>query len=126
MGGPIRVFMEGSPQVSVSTAAQTAQSDTAAIVLAANAKRKGVIIQNTGTTIIKLTFGAVVPTQTAYHVALAACTGADDGKGGIYVDDSWVGVINAISSAAGGTLVITEFRTGSPDWNRAADWGSPS
>jgi cell division protein FtsA len=43
--------------------------------------------------------------------------------GGIYTDDAWAGQVNAISSAAGGTIVITEFRLGSPDWNQASDWG---
>jgi len=93
------------------------------MILQANPKRKGLLIQNTGTTVIKLTFGATLPTSTAYHVALRASTGADDGSGGVYLDDSWVGVVNALSSGAFGTLVVTEFKTGSPDWNRAADLG---
>jgi len=124
MSNPTRALIEGSPQASVSTPAQTGQGVAAAVILAANPKRKGLIIQNTGTTVIKLTFGATLPTTTAYHIALSACTGADDGTGGTYVDDSWVGVVNALSSGAGGTLVITELQTGSPDWGRASDWGS--
>lgn len=123
MAGPVRVIAEGSPQLSVSTPAQTSQGVAAATIVAANPKRKGLIVQNTGTTIIKLSFGANDPTATVYHVALAACTAGDDGTGGIYTDDSWVGEVRAISSGAGGTCVVTEFKTGSPDWNQAMDWG---
>lgn len=119
-----RVMIDVSPQLTVSTPAQTSQGTAAATIVTANPKRKGVLIQNTGTTIIKLSLGSTMPTATAYHYALAACTGANDGTGGTYVDDAWVGDINAISSSAGGTLVITEYFTGSPDWNQAFDWGS--
>lgn len=118
-----RSFIEASPQATASTPAQTSVGTDAGVVLAANPKRKGLIIQNTGLTTLKLSFGATVPTQTAYHVALAPCTGADDGHGGIYADDAWVGVVNAISSEAGGTCVAVEFTIGSPDWNQSGDWG---
>jgi hypothetical protein len=118
-----RVWTEQSPQTAVSTPAQTSVGTDAALILAANPKRKGLMVQNTGTTIIKLTFGATLPTATAYHVALSACTGADDGKGGTYTDSACVLAVNALSSDAGGTCVITEFRTGQPDWNQSADWG---
>lgn len=117
-----RAFIEGSPQASVSTPAQTVIGTVASIILVANPKRKGLIIQNTGTTVIKLTFGATLPTQTVYHLALMA-GGADDGSGASYFESSWVGVVNAISSGAGGTFVLTEFETGRPDWDRAGDWG---
>jgi hypothetical protein len=119
-----RTFVETSPQIASSTPAQTTQGTDAAVVLAANPKRKGLLIQNTGTTVILLTFGAVLPTTTVYQVALPACTAINDGKGGIYFDESWVGVVNALSSASGGTMVITEFKTGLPDWNQASDWGT--
>jgi hypothetical protein len=121
--GPLRALIESSPQGAASTPAQTSIGTTAAVILAANQKRKGLFIQNTGTTVIKLTFGATLPTQTVYHVALAASTSADDGKGGVYVDDATVTAVNAISSAAGGTFVLTEFTIGNPDWNQACDFG---
>jgi hypothetical protein len=98
----------------------------AGVLLYKNAKRKGFSIQNTGTTIIKLSFGATMPTQTVYHVALKPCTVADDGNGAYYVDDCWIGPVNGISSAGGGTCVITEFTADSPDWDLAADWGQPA
>lgn len=124
MGNPGRVFLEGSPQASVSAPAQTSIGTTAAVLLPENAKRKGLIVQNTGTTVLKLTYGLTLPTQTAYHLALKACAGADDGSGGVAFEASWVGVVNIISSGASGTCVVTEIVTGSPDWNRASDWGT--
>lgn len=93
----------------ISSAAQTAIGTTAGQILAANSNRKGLIIQNTGTTILKLVFGSGIPTQTVYHWALSACTAADDGKGGGWSDDSWVGAVQAISSGAGGTCAVTEI-----------------
>lgn len=98
------------PTSSTSSApAQTAQGITSAQILASNTSRKRVMIQNTGTTIIKLNLGATTVTQTAYHVALQANSAADAGDGGAYIDEMWTGAIQAISSAAGGTLVVTEL-----------------
>lgn len=96
-------------QSNTSTApAQTAVGAAASSVLAANAARKRVKIQNTGTTIIYLSFRATNPTVTAYHVALPACGSANDGSSLPYIDTVWTGEIRAISSAAGGTIVIEE------------------
>lgn len=117
-----RVFVEGSPQRDVSAPAQTSVGTTAGLVLFENPKRKGFIVQNTGTTVLKFTFGATLPTQTVYHLALKACTGADDGTGAAYFEASWVGTVNAVSSGAGGTCVITEIMTGRVDWNVAGDY----
>ena len=94
-----------------------------ALIVAANPKRKGLIVQNTGTTVIKLALGSTVPDQLAYHIALKACSTADDGLGGVYFDDGWAGPVYGISSAAGGTFVLTEITTGNPDWNLASDPG---
>jgi hypothetical protein len=120
---PVRALIEGSPQAAVSTPAETSVSDSAGVILVANAKRKGVIVQNTGTTILYLAFGSTNPTATAYHVALKASTGANDGTGGVYMDDACTLTLRALSSAAGGKCVITEFTTGTPDWSRAGDYG---
>jgi len=96
-------------KTSVSTApAQTAVGIAAAEILAALATRKRFVVVNTGTTVIKLAF-SVSPTQTAYHVVLGPASAADNGTGGSYVDEDWIGSIHAISSAAGGTIVITEL-----------------
>lgn len=81
----------------------------AAEVLAANTSRRGLIIQNTGTTKIYVVLGSGTPTSSVYHIALSACTGANDGLGGVYVDDVWTGAVQAIGSGAGGTCVVTEI-----------------
>jgi hypothetical protein len=121
---PIRALIEGGPQISASTAAQTTVNDSAAVIVSANHKRKGLLIVNTGTTIVYLAMGTGDPSATVYHVALAACAVANDGTGGSWSDDTWIGPVRAISSAAGGKIVITEFFTGSPNWNLAADRGT--
>lgn len=92
-----------------SAAAQATISTVAAQAIAANSNRKKLLIQNTGLTVLKFVYGAGTPTQTAYHFALAACGGADDGSSPLYVDDTWTGAVQVISSASGGTYVITEL-----------------
>ena len=92
--------------------AQTSVGTTAGLILAANAAAKGRRIKNTGTTVIKLGFGTN-PTQTAYHMDLSACGNANDGAGGVWDGTIggclYTGAIDAISSLAGGTCVITEL-----------------
>lgn len=95
-----------------STPAQTSIGVAAAVVLVANHKRKGLIVQNTGTTTIKINLGSTLPSQTVYQIALKGCTVADDGSGGAYIDDLWTGDVAAISSLAGGTFVMTEVVDG--------------
>lgn len=97
------------PRETVSAAAQTSVSNVAGALLTFNRARRGLIIQNTGTTIIYLLLGSGTPTSSVYHIALPACSVANDGKGGIYNDDAWIGAVQAIGSAPGGTLVITEI-----------------
>jgi len=123
MAGVDRVLVAGEPAKTISAPAQTSVGTTAGLVLPLNEKRKGFWLQNTGTTVLKLTFGSTMPTQTVYHVALKAATGADDGTGGSYFEAAWVGPVNAISSGAGGTCVIAEVMTGNVNWNLASDWG---
>jgi hypothetical protein len=77
-------------------------------ILNSNSSRKEVIVVNTGTTVIYLGFGQT-PSTTAYHVALAKCTSANDGSGGSWTSDMWKGAINAIGSAGGGTVCVTEL-----------------
>lgn len=87
--------------------AQTAVGAAASTILAANAARKCVRVQNTGTTILYLGLGKT-PTITQYHLALPACGVHDDGSSQPWVSFEWIGAIQAISSAAGGTCVVTE------------------
>lgn len=99
---------ESVKATTVSAPAQTVVGTSAIAILAANADRKRVSFQNTGTTVIYLAFGATNPTTTAYHVALAPGAAADDGSGAFYSDEMIVQEVRALSSAAGGTVVITE------------------
>lgn len=124
MPSEVRALSEGAPQARSSTPAQTSIGATAALVLLPNPSRKCLIIQNTGTTVLKFNLGTTTTTQTVYQFALSACGSANDGTGGCYIDDCWVGAINMISSAGGGTFVLTEVSTGNPDWNAAYGGGS--
>ena len=77
-------------------------------VVNSNASRKEVTIINTGTTVIFLGLGQT-PTTSAYHIALAKCTAANDGTGGTWTSDMWKGSVNAIGSAGGGAVNLTEL-----------------
>lgn len=121
----VRSLQEGAPQAFSSAPVQTTIGTTAAVILLPNALRKCLILQNTGTSILKFTFGITLPTATVFHYALAACGSANDGTGGVYIDDNWVGAVSMISSAAGGTFVLTEIQTGSPNWGAAYTLGNP-
>ena len=92
-----------------STVTQISVGTTEEQILAGNEDRKGFLIQNTGTTVIKLAFNPNVPTQTVYNVAIRAGNVADDGIGATYSDDMYTGTVRAISSVAGGTIVVTEY-----------------
>lgn len=102
-------LIEATPRSATSTAAQTAVGTTAGQLLAANAGRKGLVIQNTGTTILYLVFGTSTPTTDVYHYALSACTANNDGKGGAWFDESWLGAVQGLSSGASGQCVMTEY-----------------
>ena len=93
----------------ITNAAQTTISTTAIQLLAANNSRKRLRITNLGTTVIKIILGAGTPTQTVYHLALAACGQANDGSSVSYIDDMWIGAVQAISSAVGGLLSVAEL-----------------
>jgi hypothetical protein len=92
-----------------SAASQQTIGTTATQILASNSSRKKYSLQNCGTTIIKILFGAGTPTQSNYHIALPACGSANDGSSPTYIDTMWIGAIQAISSAAGGLLQVLEL-----------------
>lgn len=104
-----RTSTQAFPRETVSTPAQTAVSNVAGQLIATNRNRRGLVIQNTGTTILYLVLGSATPTSSAHHFALGACSAANDGRGGVYNDDAWIGPVQAISSAPGGTCVICEI-----------------
>jgi hypothetical protein len=105
----LRSGIEAIPRLTASTPAQGSIGTVAGQAVAANADRKSLLIVNTGTTVLKGTLGSATPTQTVYHFALAACTTGDDGTGGAYFDDQWIGAVQIISDDAGGTYVLTEI-----------------
>lgn len=78
----------------------------AAVILAANPNRRTVTIQNTGTEVVKFTYGAIDPTTTVYHFALSPGTAADDGTGVFFVDDQWAGDIRAFSDNPGSIVIM--------------------
>lgn len=113
---PVQLDDEGNLLVNVvnvvksSTASLPLQQSVGAsssFILASNSNRKECIVTNTGTTVVFLGLGQV-PTVTAYHIALASCSAANDGTGGVYVSDIWIGVINAIT-ASSGTVCVCEL-----------------
>jgi hypothetical protein len=91
---------------------QTTVGVTAGTILALNAARKACAVQNTGTTVIYLALGHT-PTVTAYFIALPAGGVANDGSSnrwdGTVSGVLWTGAVSAISSASGGTCVVTEL-----------------
>ena len=101
-------LVEAAQRATVTDAAQTTIGTTAGQIFADRPSRRGLCIQNTGATVIKVNLGLSTPTQTVYHIALKACASANDGSGGVYLDDAWTGPVQAISDAAGGTFVAFE------------------
>jgi hypothetical protein len=106
-------FSSTPPVSSTSSApSQKTVGTVAGDILAANALRKACAVQNTGTTVIYLALGHTA-TATAYFIALPAGGVANDGSSprwdGTVSGVLWQGSVNAISSAAGGTCVVTEL-----------------
>lgn len=93
---------------SVASAPVQTVTGAAAVLFSANPLRRSFTIQNTGTEPIKVTFGAVNPTSTDYHFALAPGAAADDGKGSFYTDDQWSGEVRVFSDNPG-SLVAMEI-----------------
>lgn len=102
-------FHQSVPRRTISVAASTSVGAVAGQILAASVTRRGLLIQNTGTTIIYLILGSGTPTATVYHIALRGCTVAHDGTGGIFNDDVWNGSVQAIGSGGGGSVSIFEI-----------------
>lgn len=101
------LVVEGAPSGTSTAPASTAVGAAASTLLAANPTRLEAMVVNTGITVIFLALGQT-PTTSAYHVALAACSTANDGTGGTFTTDIWKGTIRAITAAAG-TVCVTEL-----------------
>lgn len=83
---------------------------SAGTVLAANAKRKGIMIQNVGTNEVFLRFGGTAST-TVFHLVLKAGTADSDGNGGSFSQMDGGLVYKGLISIAGTTpkVVVTEL-----------------
>lgn len=101
------------PSSNTATApSQTTLGTSPATALAANGSRKGFIVQNQGTTVIKVLLGVGTPTQSNYTVALPAGGTANDGSSAPWYGPqgiTWTGAIQWISSAAGGLCEVVEL-----------------
>lgn len=92
----------------VSNPARTPVGTTAIQALAANDQRTRLVLQNLGTTVLKIVLGATNPTATVYHFAMAANATADSGASPPILLDLYRGEVRAISSVAGGALSVVE------------------
>lgn len=82
---------------------------TSVQLLAANAARKRMRLQNIGTTVMYILFGAGSATAANCHIVLPAGGTSEDGSSSIITDDMWQGRVAALSSAAGGIVSVAEF-----------------
>lgn len=94
--------LQPNPVVITANAIQIAQE---------NRKRKEMFLVNVGTAAILIAFG-FFPTTTVYTLPLQACATANDGTGGIIIDQAWRGTVFAILAAnqsSNGSLLFTEL-----------------
>jgi hypothetical protein len=107
--GNLLVSFAKAAFTNVSTPAQNTIGTTAEQILGANPSRQKFILQNVGTTVIKIAYGTTTPTQSNYHIALPACGSENDGSSFLYEETQWLDEVQAISSGAGGLLQVAEF-----------------
>jgi hypothetical protein len=72
-----------------------------------NLARKEFIMVNVSTTVVWIGLG-FPPTATNYSIPLNACSSANDGTGGIAVNDSWTGPIYVLAASSAGSVNFTE------------------
>jgi hypothetical protein len=80
----------------------TSVGTSSATALAANSNRKRLTIQNTGTTVLYVLFGAGSASSSNYHIILPAGGTVNDGSSHPYIDEMWQGAVQWASSASGG------------------------
>lgn len=102
MGGPAQpVYLINPGDLSdagTATAANTPQIRTAAYDLPPNAARRLWSVQNLGTNPLYVRLGGTA-SSTEFHFALRAGNAADDGSGGLVVDQSWGGLVSVAGSS---------------------------
>ena len=98
---PASVVITPVTSSTVSAPGPVAVGVVAVELLAANALRKRMVLQNTGLYPLWILFGVGVPSQTNYHLGLPADGALDDGSSRPWIDELWLGAVQAISSGAG-------------------------
>ena len=93
----------------VSAAGPTTIGTGSTTVVTASASTKRLSLQNTGTTVIYVLFGAGSASSSNYHLILPAGGTTKDGSSPIYSDIMWQGAVSVASSAAGGSLNVAVF-----------------
>ncbi len=101
----IRVQETGSPKAA---AASSYVSATDSAVLAANANRKGWIIQNLDDVAVYVKLGAGA-SNTDFSFVLKAGDAANDGKGGSFTDELYTGIVSVKASSGWPRVVTTEL-----------------
>lgn len=77
------------------------------LIMLYNPNRTRFTITNVGTTIVYIALGRPA-TASNYDHSLPGCTNANDGTGGVIIDEDFIGDVWAIPSGTGGTIAITE------------------
>jgi len=93
----------------VSAAGPTTIGTGSVQVLATNANRKRFTLQNAGTTKFFVLYGTGTAGPANFHRVLPACGTPADGSSPPIEDTLWTGPIQVASSAAGGSLSVSEF-----------------
>jgi len=108
---PPTVSVTGPSSTTANAVGQTTVTSGGGSILSSNASRLECTIVNTGTVVVYLGLNGKTPTFSppAYHIALSACTSANDGTGGTYTTDLVKGQINAIVASTSGTVMVTEL-----------------
>jgi hypothetical protein len=76
-------------------------------IMLANPNRTSFTVTNVGTTTIYVGYGRV-PSINSFEQALQACTVANNGSGGVLIDEEFLGTIFVISNAIGGAVALIE------------------
>ena len=107
-GRVLLLLTDGSAMVGTNVSATATKSNvtsvaTSTTLLASNANRRGFIVYNESTSILRLSFGATVASATSYSVAIPANSS--------YVGDVplYTGEIRGIWVTANGAARVTEF-----------------
>lgn len=88
----------------VNTTNSQSVTTSSALLLAANADRKGFKVVNTGGNTVYLLEGAGTASSSNQTVTIAATSGYYESKNPV-----WTGAVNVVSSSGTNTVVVTEY-----------------